>query len=52
MAVINSSQIVGRMRQNFIHRLHGIVLHERAVRCQVCVILLGEGGKEKAYVQI
>ena len=37
MAVINSSQIVGHMQQNFIHRLCGIVLHERAlsfaVRC-------------------
>ena len=46
-AVIKDSQIVGHiLSEKIIHRSHGILFHKEVPSA---VILLGEGGKEKAY---
>ena len=50
IAVINDSQIVGHTLSRFYSQITWYYTTQRdcVVRCQVSVILLGEGGKEKA----
>ena len=50
VAVVNDSQIVGRTPVEVIFEDHMISYYMKGsvMRCQASVILLGEGGKEKA----